>query len=176
MNYIVDFEGFNLSFNFVIKEFVLLSLDSEKKVHFLLNSPRFKNKCFKLKETKSIAYCENYLHCVRWRTRGQTFADLLNFLHKTLKSEDTVFIKGLEKVKVFCKQLNPPCRVRDINELLTFAEVSKDWITLAREQINKNGNSCPLYFHKSNPHCANIKTEIFSRILKTANVSKYLSQ
>lgn len=177
MKYIVDFEGFTLSSTFVIKEFVLLQLNSGKKVHFLLNSPKVNNNFLKSKDRKNISYCENFLHGVRWGTKGQSISNLKTLLHTTLTSEDIVYIKGEEKVKIFCKQLNPSCRVRDINELLTYAEVSKDWLTIAREQMNKKANTCPLYFHKSNPHCSSIKTDIFSRMLLNAfSISKEYSQ
>lgn len=167
MKYIIDFEGFALSSIFVIKEFVLSSLDSNAKTHFLLSSPNLNTRFLRFKDKAKISYCENWLHGIRWETRGKRFTDLRKFINLTLVSSDIIFIKGEEKVKIFCKQLNPPCRVRDINDLLTYAEVSKDWMSLAREQINSSGNNCPLYFHKSIPHCSTLKAEIFSKMLKT---------
>ena len=165
MKYIVDFEGFSLNCTFVIKEFVLQSLDFNQKKYFLLNSPSFNFNNLRRKDRKSVNFCEKNLHLIRWRTRGANFAELRDFLNQTLKADDTVYIKGEEKVKVFCRQLNPVCLVRDINNLLSYAEVSKDWIIPARKLLSSRENSCPLYFHKSNPHCALIKTEIFSQML-----------
>src|SRR5665811_122082 len=99
MKYIADFEGFFLNRGFVIKEFVLISLDSGEKTHFLLSLPNLSFKILKPKERKSISFCENYLHGIRYRTSGKKISDLKYFLQKTLTSKDTVYIKGIEKVK-----------------------------------------------------------------------------
>jgi len=164
MKYIVDFEGFTVNSYFVVKEFVLLSLDSGFKHHFILKSP--KTISFRFKDRKNILYCENFLHGIRWSTRGKSFGFLKQFLNSILSSEDTLFIKGDEKVRIFCKQLNPPCQVKDINELFSYAEISQDWGLLAREHLKVNGSRCPLYFHKNNVHCSFTKVEVFSQLMK----------
>jgi len=80
MNYLVDFEGFPLKSFFVIKELVIVSLDSDIKHHFVFNSPNIE--IIRPKDRKNIFYCEKYLHGVRWKTRGVPFINLRNFFTK----------------------------------------------------------------------------------------------
>jgi len=170
MNYVVDFEGFSVKGFFVIKEFVVASIDSEEKNHFILNSPILNWNYLRSKDRKSINYCEKYLHQIRWGTRGKHFSELKSFLNHKLTEQDTIFIKGSDKLKIFCKQINPKCVVKDINDLLSYAQVSKDWTSKAKELLALVPNKCPLYFHKLNHHCAFVKTEVFAQILLDLNL------
>lgn len=158
MNYIIEFEGFQLTSFFVFKEVSIIDLSSQKITHFFLKPP-FSYKRLTSSEQKTVKYCETFLHKVKWFAGNSYMKDLYSFL-STIPSSSTIYTKGKQKVDLLYKILSR-CNILDLEdfECPVITKIS-----------NIGNNQCPLPFHHNILNCSYIKVISFAKhLLKQQN-------
>ncbi len=105
MKYIVEIEGFQLIDKFVIKELVILDVESNFRRHFFIKSPYGKAR-LNVSDKKVVQYCEQSLHKIRWNA-GHTRMKIVMRYIKNVTSGSVVYTKGCQKweiVRSICEQ------------------------------------------------------------------------
>lgn len=81
--WILEFEGFELSRGFVFKEISLRSLDNLISQHFFIKAPcRFLN--LTDSDKSIVRWCEKNYHKINWRSGNVKFATARNILKDVL--------------------------------------------------------------------------------------------
>jgi hypothetical protein len=157
MIYVVDFEGYFVKNNFVIKELAYFRIEDSKTEQFLFTPP-FSWSHLSFKEKQTVSYCENFLHQIRWDNGKTPYQNRLEICKGIFKPDDIIYIKGEQKQKYF-KNLLPS--VQKVYNLESF-NCPKISTYLPQENI-----SCSLSKHKKTLHCALYKVYGFASFVKS---------
>lgn len=158
MKYIVEIEGFQLQNKFVVKELVIVDVESNFRRHFFICSPYGKSK-LSISDRKVVQYCETNLHKIRWNA-GHTKMHTVKTYVKNVTSGSVVYTKGNQKsniVRTICEQASCVIDLED-------GDCPK--VQSICEEI---GTGCPLFFHSNNIHCASFKATTFKQFLSAEN-------
>ena len=66
MEFVIDFEGFDLTSGFVIKEISIANLRSHYVDTYFVKSP-FKLTGLSIKDRKNVKFCEKFVHRIFWQ-------------------------------------------------------------------------------------------------------------
>lgn len=162
MKYVIEFEGFALSKTFVFKEATIRNLNTEFRQWFWIRPP-FNFQKLTNKEKRIVRYCERKIHKLSWSSGTQSFNNFCEVL-KTIKDDDIVFTKGLQKANILSTLIPSLAKVYDLDDFQCpkyFKEFNSKVIT-----------TCPLEMHKDSEHCSYKKAHFFVDFIKTYNEFK----
>jgi len=143
---------------FVFKEIAFYCVETNVLKQYIINSPPKLFENLNHRERKTVMYCENNLHKIKWFTRGKSFQHVKYLINRELKSGDEIYTKGDQMKKFIELQLNPKCRVIDFDSTLS----SGVWFD---KTMNESG-FCQLCFHQDTYHCAVNKAYVCLSIMK----------
>lgn len=155
MNYLIEFEGYSFSNNFIFKEITISELQKAKSKSFFLKSP-YHRKCLSAKEKGIVNFCENVLHKIKWEAGIHQISELKEYLSK-VKAGDKVFTKGRQKVEILRKLLKRSILIIDLEEL----GCQKVSVYLRNIKVIK----CLLEKHTDSTHCSFIKVQAYKHFL-----------
>ena len=158
MIYVFDFEGFRLKTEFVVKEFAFCDLE-EFSSDSKLFSPPFSWKRLNSQEKRTAAYCEKYIHQIRWSQEGTPLEDLNEVIQSKITTEDIIYVKGEYKRSVLLSILKEDYVVKNLEEIHCpkISDLAKNYELAVQ---------CSYSRHKQHHHCALYKANIFARWLK----------
>jgi len=158
--FIVDFEGFNLSRGFCVKECAVLCTDNNEITHFFIRSPYHYNN-LSVKDCKAVSFCEKAFHGIYWEAGRQKFSDLKNWFRENIGPNDEIHCKGLEKKCFILNRLSIGSKVFNIEGYSN----CPSFTSLSQEYINKTVIACPLPFHQTKLSCSHKKVQILAAFL-----------
>ena len=165
MIYVVDFEGYFVKNNFVIKEFAYFRLHGSKSEQFLFQAP-FSWSALTFKEKQTVSYCEKFLHRIRWSSGNIPYQNRHKIFNNIFQKGDFVFVKGDQKVKVFQRYLSSEVKVKNL-ESYNCPKIAN---FLPSEVI-----TCSLPRHKENIHCAHLKVKKYASFLRGKSLLDHVS-
>ena len=167
MKFVVEFEGFQVQNRYIFKEIVVKCVETLETQHFFLKSPFPLTRLTK-RECNIVSYCEKNLHHIYWNSGREYLRDIVKRLAFLNSTGNTVFTKGEQKVEALKKQLHLKCPVLDVTELIEKQAIDYPSSLVAYSQRKglESNVLCPLRFHRSSRHCAYIKADFFSYLIK----------
>lgn len=146
VSYIVDFQAFKDLYNtFILKELVIVSLETDQVVHCLVKSPVYYHNLHPELRRRCDYLSKNY-HKIRWGDGYVEFSDAIRLLRKTTQGSAKIYVKGSERVKYISDILGR--KVLDLDKIGCPKAV--DWtLQIARQ--------CPYFRHSNLPvqvHCS----------------------
>lgn len=151
MSYIIEFEGYSLPNKFIFKEVTIVNNNTEEFTSFFLRSP-YPRQCLTAKEKNIVKFCETHVHKISWYSGIHKITDFKKYL-SAIKAGDKVFSKGLQKVDILRKLLDPGVILIDLEDL----NCEKVSVFLQKNKLN----SCMLEFHIGSEHCSYNKAQAF---------------
>lgn len=161
MKWLVEFEGYSLSFKFIFKEVTFLNISNTSRSDFFIKAP-FPFSYLSTRDKKIVRYCEQNLHKLHWSSGSMSYADLSRKF-SNIKQGDTVFTKGLQKVELLKSILHNKPDIVNLEDLGCMS---------AKLYICCNDHSqCKLLKHKNELQCSVKKAIAFSRFLSSNHES-----
>jgi hypothetical protein len=156
MKYIIELEGYSLSFGFCVKECSILNLSNMELIHFFVK-PSCKFEMLSAKDKRIVGYTERNLHNIYWEAGRHRFQDLVDWISKNISPTGIIYTKGANKLKFLECRLAKGMKVTNLETLgcPALGEVLKDVNT-------SEFTSCPLPFHNGNPQCTHLKVQCLS--------------
>lgn len=151
MKYLLFAEGFMLKGGFVFKEIAFYCMETNILKQYLINSPSKLFNNLTSRERKTVAYCENHLHRIKWFIKGKSFQYVKHLINRELKIGDEIYTKGDQMKKFIELQINPRCRVIDIDSTVSNG-------VMFEKNLKEYDIKCLLSFHQDIHHCAVNKT------------------
>lgn len=110
---LIDLQGFKSNNNiFIIKEICILKHNIVH--HYIVKPPYNWNNLSKVEKQECIWVQQNY-HGLHWNDGSITFPELKNYIYQLLKFNNSIYVKGNEKVKWVKKLIKNKKNINCIN-------------------------------------------------------------
>jgi hypothetical protein len=152
MKYLLFAEGFLLRGKFVFKEIAFYCLETNILNQYIISPPSKVFNTLSQKERRTVSYCENHLHRIKWMTKGKSFMYVKYLVNKMLQSQDEIYTKGDQMKRFIELQINPRCRVIDFDSTVSSG--------VRFDKTLKETGHCQLCFHENTDHCAVNKAHV----------------
>lgn len=162
MKYLLFAEGFMLRGKFVFKEIAFYCTETGELKQFIITSSRKLLEQLNRRETRTVMYCQNNLHKINWGLRGKNFHFVRHLINRQLTSEDIIYTKGLQMKKFIELQINPRCRVVNVETIIN----PENWLDKSNTVEEGGIHKCVLSFHDNIYHCAVNKAHICFNLMR----------